>query len=192
MLLQNTNVIGDSKQNMICPLGHYDKIGVFSCVETKNDSCMCVVLTDLPIWLSDWKMFHNELEKHINKEHTCRSRFSASYCSQCCSLYCKVMTNISTYMPLTLARLCGEWQLVSGNCKAQGTSGGKYEAQIVIFCILAAVNRFSWISRKAESRWGKLESRRGKSESRWRNQKAVEESGKPLKKIEFHVRKIGF
>ena len=31
-------------------------------------------------------------------------------------------------MSLTLARLCGEWQLVSG----------KYEAQIVIFRILAA------------------------------------------------------
>jgi hypothetical protein len=66
------------------------------------------------------------------------------------------MTNISTYMSLTLARLCGEWQLVSGNYKAQGASGGKYEAQIVIFCILAAVNKFS---RKAESRLGKLESR---------------------------------
>ncbi len=48
LLLQNTNVIGDSKQNTICPLGCYDKIGVFLCVETKNDSCMCVVLTDLP------------------------------------------------------------------------------------------------------------------------------------------------
>jgi hypothetical protein len=69
------------------------------------------------------------------------------------------MTDISTYMSLTLARLCGEWQLVSGNYKlvsgnykAQGASGGKYENQIVIFCILAAVNRFSWISWKAESR----------------------------------------
>jgi hypothetical protein len=48
LLIQNTNVIGDSKQNTIGPLGGYDKIGVFSCVETKNDSCMCVVLTDLP------------------------------------------------------------------------------------------------------------------------------------------------
>ncbi len=57
----------------------------------------------------------------------------------------------STYMFLTLARLCGEWRLVSGNYKAWGASGGKYEAQIVIFCILAAVNSFSWISRKAES-----------------------------------------
>ncbi len=61
------------------------------------------------------------------------------------------MTNISTYMSLTLARLCGEWQLVSGNYKARGASGGKYEAQIVIFRILVAVNRFSWISWKAES-----------------------------------------
>ncbi len=40
----------------------------------------------------------------------------------------------------------------SGDYKAWGASGGKYEAQMVIFCILAAVNRFSWISRKEESR----------------------------------------
>jgi hypothetical protein len=37
---------------------------------------------------------------------------------------------------------------------------------MVIFCILAAVNRFSWISRKEESRLGKSESRLGKLESR--------------------------
>ncbi len=55
-------------------------------------------------------------------------------------------------MSLTLARLCGEWQLVSGNYKAWGAGGEKYEAQIVIFRILAAVNRFSCISRKAEIR----------------------------------------
>jgi hypothetical protein len=61
-------------------------------------------------------------------------------------------------MSLTLARLCGEWRLVSGNYelvggnyKAWGASGGKYEAQIVIFRMLAAVNRFSRISQKAES-----------------------------------------
>ncbi len=54
--------------------------------------------------------------------------------------------------------VCGEWQLVSGNYElvsgnyeARGASGGKYEAQIVIFRILATVNRFSCISRKAES-----------------------------------------
>jgi hypothetical protein len=62
-------------------------------------------------------------------------------------------------MSLTLARLCGEWQLVSGNYElvtgnyeARGATGGKYKAQIVIFRILAAVNRFSHISWKAESR----------------------------------------
>jgi hypothetical protein len=61
-------------------------------------------------------------------------------------------------MSLTFARLCGEWQSVSGNYElvsrnyeAWGASGGKYEAQIVIFRILAAVNRFSPISQKAES-----------------------------------------
>jgi hypothetical protein len=68
-------------------------------------------------------------------------------------------------MSLTLARLCGKWQLVSrnyelvsGNYEAWGASGTKYKAGIVIFRIFAAVNRFSWISRKAESCLGKLES----------------------------------
>ncbi len=102
------------------------------------------------------------------------------------------MTNISSYTSLTLARLCSEWQLVSGNYKAWGASVGKYKAQIVIFCILAAVNRFSRISRKAESHWGKLESRWGKLESHWRNWKAFEESRKPLKKAESRWRKSNF
>ncbi len=81
-------------------------------------------------------------------------------------------------MSLTLARLCGEWRLVSWNYKAWGVSGRKYEDQIVIFCILAAINRFSQISWKAESRWRKLESRWRKLESRWRKEKAVEENWK--------------
>jgi hypothetical protein len=50
---------------------------------------------------------------------------------------------------------------------------GEYEAQIAIFCILAAIDRFSTISRKVESRWEKLE-------SRWRNRKAVEENEKAI------------
>ncbi len=102
------------------------------------------------------------------------------------------MIHISTFMSLTLARLCGKWRLVSENYEAWGASGGKYEAQIVIFCILATVNRFYWISRKAENRWGKLESQQGKSESLWRNWKAIEESGKLLKKAERHWRKSNF
>ncbi len=40
----------------------------------------------------------------------------------------------------------------SGNYEARGASGGKYEARMVIFCILATVNRFSRVSRKEESR----------------------------------------
>ncbi len=40
----------------------------------------------------------------------------------------------------------------SGDYEARGASGGKYEAPMVIFCILAAVNRFSRISWKEESR----------------------------------------
>ncbi len=93
-------------------------------------------------------------------------------------------------MSLTLARLCGEWrlvsvnyELVSRNYKAWGASGRKYKAQIVIFRILAAVNRFSCISWKAGSRWGKLE-------SCWRKWEAIEESGKPLKKSESHRRRF--
>ncbi len=81
--------------------------------------------------------------------------------------------------------------MFSGNYEARGASGKKYEAQIAIFCILLAINRFSRISRKVESRSGKLESHWRKSESHRRkqkaveeSQKAVEESGKPLKKVE--------
>ena len=40
----------------------------------------------------------------------------------------------------------------SGDYEAWGASGGKYEARMVIFRILAAVNRFSRISWKEESR----------------------------------------
>ncbi len=39
----------------------------------------------------------------------------------------------------------------SGDAKAQGVSGKKYEARMVIFRILAAVNRFSRNSWKEES-----------------------------------------
>ncbi len=39
----------------------------------------------------------------------------------------------------------------SGNYKAREASGGKYEARMVIFRILATVNRFSRISQKEES-----------------------------------------
>ncbi len=39
----------------------------------------------------------------------------------------------------------------SGDDKARGASGRKYEARMMIFRILAAVNRFSRISWKEES-----------------------------------------
>ncbi len=54
-------------------------------------------------------------------------------------------------MSLTLARLCGEWQLVSENYEARS---GKYETRIVIFRILAAdyfnrgISRF-WLKYEA-------------------------------------------
>ncbi len=59
--------------------------------------------------------------------------------------------------------------------------GGKNEARIAIFRIFAAIDKFSRISQKVESRWGK-------SESRWRNWKAVSEIGKPVKKSESRWR----
>ncbi len=44
-----------------------------------------------------------------------------------------------------------EAQGASGDYEARGASDGKYEARMVIFCILPAVNRFFRISRKEES-----------------------------------------
>ena len=115
-------------------------------------------------------------------------------------------------MSLTLARLCGEWrffgygkiatirrELRSSEWKIRSSDSDlsyscrrlfyrgisrfwlKYEARIAIFRILAAIDRFSRISRKVESHWGK-------SESRWRKRKAIEESRKPLKKLESRCR----
>ncbi len=78
-------------------------------------------------------------------------------------------------MSLTHARLCGEWRLVSKNYKAWSRKyearivifriltadyfiaeyhdfGWKYEARIAIFHILAALDIFSRISQKVESR----------------------------------------
>jgi hypothetical protein len=78
-------------------------------------------------------------------------------------------------MSLTLARLCGEWRLVSKNYKARSKKYEariaifrilatdyfyrgilqfwlKYKAWIAIFRILAAIDRFSRISRKVKSR----------------------------------------
>jgi hypothetical protein len=63
-------------------------------------------------------------------------------------------------MSLTLARLCGEWRLVS---KIYGARSGKYEARIAIFRKTAAVDRFF---------------------------PDFSESGKPLKKIGKRLRKI--
>ncbi len=72
----------------------------------------------------------------------------------------------------------------SGDYEARGASGRKCKAQMVIFRILAAVNRFSWISWKAEIRWRNLESRWRKWKAVEESQKAVGESRKPLKKVE--------
>ncbi len=76
----------------------------------------------------------------------------------------------------------GRCRQCSGNYEARGANGGKYEAQIVIFRKLAAVDRFSRFLRKwkaVEENWKAIE------ESR----KAIEESGKPLKKIRKPLKK---
>jgi hypothetical protein len=65
----------------------------------------------------------------------------------------------------------------SGNYKAWGASGKKYKAQIVIFLILVAVNRFFWISRKVGKPLKKVKAIE-------ESQKAFEESRKLLKKAE--------
>ena len=70
----------------------------------------------------------------------------------------------------------------SGDYEARGASGGKYKARMVIFRILAAVNRFSCISWKAVKEIGKPLKKIFSD---------FLEIGKPLKKIEFCVRKIG-
>ncbi len=154
-----------------------DAMGVgFLWAKICKDSCICHGLCsgdvgDLIVWhYKDWICSFLPL--------FCQYRFS--------------WKPISTYMSLTLARLCGEWQLVSENYEARSRKYKalivifrilatnyfyrgisqfwlKYEAWIAIFPILAAIDRFSPISWKVESRWGKLE-------SRWRNQKAVEEN----------------
>jgi hypothetical protein len=82
--------------------------------------------------------------------------------------------------------------IVAGNYEARGASGKKYKAQIVIFCILVAVNRFSWISWKVGKPLKKVRNPLKKAESCWRKWKAIEESGKPLKKVESRLGKIGF
>jgi hypothetical protein len=77
--------------------------------------------------------------------------------------------------------------LFSGNHEARGASGEKYKARIAIFCILLAINRFSQISRKAESHGGKLESHWRNSESRRRKRKAIEESQKAIEESQKAV-----
>ncbi len=110
------------------------------------------------MWVVDWKKLQThagygvtlydvtppQATTKFNNTVQCRYRFS--------------WKAISTCMSLTLARLCGEWRLVS---KIYGARSGQYEAWIAIFRIFAAIDRFSRISRKVESRW--------------RNRKAVEE-----------------
>ncbi len=116
-------------------------------------------------------------------------------------------------MSLTLARLCGEWQLVSKN---YGARSGKYQARIVIIRIptadyyIAEYHDFEREIRSSDSdlsyichhrkifpdfsESGKPLKKIGKplkkSESRFKKQKAVEEIGKPLKKIGKLLKKI--
>ena len=84
---------------------------------------------------------------------------------------------ISTYMSLTLARLCSEWRLASG--KYEEVRGGKTKySRYEYFDNIEEIGkplkkseshwrRFSRISRKSESRWRKSNFERGKLEF-WR------------------------
>ncbi len=63
-----------------------------------------------------------------------------------------MMSFITIPFQLPSIKCWGRCRHCSGNYEAQGASGGKYEARIVIFRILAAVDRFSWIAWKVESR----------------------------------------
>ncbi len=58
-----------------------------------------------------------------------------------------VMDN-SSYKLAAVGYCSGYYEAWSASGRA---SGKKYKAQIVILCILLAVNRFSWISWKAKS-----------------------------------------
>jgi hypothetical protein len=62
-----------------------------------------------------------------------------------------VLVNNHDILKICLLILLGRCRHSSGNYKAWGASGGKCEAWIVIFHILAAVDRFSWISWNTES-----------------------------------------
>jgi hypothetical protein len=63
-----------------------------------------------------------------------------------------------------------------------GSEWQKYEARIAIFCILLAINRFSWISWKAQA----IEENQKAVGKIW---KAVGKSGKPLKKVRKPLKK---
>ena len=71
----------------------------------------------------------------------------------------------------------GRCRHFSRNYKAQRASGWKYEARITIFCILAAVDRFSRISWKVEP-LRKIGMPLRKAESHWGKQKAVDKNRK--------------
>ena len=70
-----------------------------------------------------------------------------------------------------------EYEHCSRNYEAWGASGSKYKARIVIFCILAAVDRFLGFLKKRKA----IEDNQKDVEER---RKAIEESGKLLKKAE--------
>ncbi len=81
-------------------------------------------------------------------------------------------------MSLTLARLCGEWRLVS---EIYGAWSGKFEACIVIIRIPTADY---FIAEYRDSSGKYEEVRSGKSKySRYEYFDNIEESGKPLKKV---------
>jgi hypothetical protein len=75
-----------------------------------------------------------------------------NYTNGCPLRHCRTSDcTCATVLSCTDASGDYEAQGASGDYEAQGASGGKYKARMVIFRILATINRFSRISRKEES-----------------------------------------
>ncbi len=87
---------------------------------------------------------------------------------------------ISTYMSLTLARLCGEWQLV----QTHNFQDWKIMLSESRWRNWKAVEEIGKLLKKSESRWRKFSQISRKLESRWRKSNFV------WGKLEFRRRKI--
>ncbi len=108
----------------------------FQVALSKIESLLEVVKTITPIGNPNW-------EKILNKHTSC---YTTKDCTAklLCWVRCRHCSNYKAWGASGNYKARG----ASGDYEARGASGRKYKAQMVIFCILAAVNRFSQISRK--------------------------------------------